>query len=162
METDTIPNQSPLCCSTDTTSPPQGVLPLRSGKTLFSRISRASVPSSIKSSFVRTPIVRTPGSSEQSHRRFPLQCTAPLTTRVDLLRQFEGIGVSEIRVRWCDSEDEAVFTCDELQEHIFDLVLDVGGLVSHRNLGEPRQVHQRQVQNCRERGEHDVQVCLAM
>lgn len=34
--------------------------PLRSGKSLFSKMSFASVPSSIRSSFVMTPMVRTP------------------------------------------------------------------------------------------------------
>ena len=35
-------------------------VPLLNGRTLFSRISRASVPSSIRSNFVITPIVLTP------------------------------------------------------------------------------------------------------
>ena len=39
-------------------------LPLLNGRTLFSRISRASVPSSIKSNFVITPIVLTPEMNE--------------------------------------------------------------------------------------------------
>ena len=39
--------------------------PLLSGKSLFSRISRASVPSSIRSNLVRTPMVRTPACGER-------------------------------------------------------------------------------------------------
>ena len=34
-----------------------------------------------------------------------------------------------------------------LQDHAADLVLDVLGLVAHRHLGEPGQVHQRQVED---------------
>ena len=34
-----------------------------------------------------------------------------------------------------------------LQDHAADLVLDVLGLVAHRHLGEPGQVHQREVED---------------
>ena len=40
-------------------------VPLLKGRTLFSRISLASVPSSMRSNFVITPIVRTPGIKNQ-------------------------------------------------------------------------------------------------
>ena len=42
-------------------------LPRRKGKSLFSRICLASVPSSIKSSFVITPIVRIPENELTYH-----------------------------------------------------------------------------------------------
>lgn len=45
----------------------QGNLPLRRGSNLFSNTSRASVPSSIRSSLVMTPMVRWPMGKNHKH-----------------------------------------------------------------------------------------------
>ena len=45
------------------------VLPLLNGSSLFSRISLASVPSSIKSNFVMTPMVRRPDDPKKKKKK---------------------------------------------------------------------------------------------
>ena len=76
-------------------------------------------------------------------------CVQGLTCWIHLLGQLQGIRVCQVRVCRSDSQDEAVLTGDELHEHVFDLELNVGGLVPHRHLGHARQVHQGQVEDCK-------------
>lgn len=72
-----------------------------------------------------------------------------LTLGVNVLRQLQGIRVGQVGVCWGDSQDQAAFSADELHDHVSDLLLDVCRLVSNWNLGDPRQVDQSQIQNCR-------------
>lgn len=64
-----------------------------------------------------------------------------LTWWVHLFGELQGIGVGEIGIRWGYGQDQTVLACDELQEHVLDLELDVGGLVTYRHLRKTWQVH---------------------
>lgn len=71
----------------------------------------------------------------------------PITLRVHLLGNLEGVGVGQVSVGRCDSQDQTAVLGDELHQHFHDLVLDVHRLVSHGNLGHPRQIDQGQIQH---------------
>lgn len=64
-----------------------------------------------------------------------------LTLRINLLGNLPSVRVGEVRVCWGNSQEEAVVFGDKLQEHIFDLVLNVGGLIPHRDLRHSREIH---------------------
>lgn len=71
-----------------------------------------------------------------------------LTLRVHVLGQLESVRVGQVGVGWSDGQDQAALPGDELHDHVPDLLLDVGRLVAHGHLGDPRQVDERQVQHC--------------
>lgn len=133
--------------------------PRRRGSNLFSSISLALVPASIRSSLVRTPMVRRPKSYYQcselkkititsTHTHAPHTHTHQcLTLRVDVFGQLKGVGVGEVTGGRHDGQDEAVFVAHILHDHVPDLVLDVFGLVADGQLGDARQVHQGEVQH---------------
>lgn len=122
-------------------------------------MSRASVPASIRSSFVITPIVRRPEGGIKGIEKpwwwITNECDnvrkCLLTLWVDIFGQFESIWVGEVHVCWSHSQDETVLLTDELHDHVSDLILDVRGLVAYRDLCDARQVNQSQVQHWRKR-----------
>lgn len=71
-----------------------------------------------------------------------------LTLRVHVLGQFESVRVGQVSVGGSDGQDQAALSGDELHDHVSDLLLDVCGLVPHRNLGDTRQVDESQVEHC--------------
>ena len=71
----------------------------------------------------------------------------PCPGGVHLFGHLKSIRVGQVSVSGGDSKDEAVLSSDELQEHVLDLVLNVTGLVPHRDLGHARQVHQGEIQH---------------
>lgn len=71
-----------------------------------------------------------------------------LTLRVHVLGQFEGVRVGQVGVGGGDGQDQTALPGDELHDHVSDLLLDVCGLVAHRNLGDARQVDESQVEHC--------------
>ena len=71
-----------------------------------------------------------------------------LTGSVHLLGQFESLRGREVNVGGGDSQNQAVVSRDELHEHVSDLELNIGRLVTHWDLGEPREIHHRQIQDC--------------
>lgn len=71
-----------------------------------------------------------------------------LALRVDFLRKFQGIAVSQVSVGRRDGKDEAGFTANELEDHALDLLFDIHGLVPDRHLRETRQINQGQVEHC--------------
>ncbi|KAF3844114.1 hypothetical protein F7725_016162 [Dissostichus mawsoni] len=80
--------------------------------------------------------------------RFNVRCGVPMRSAmclypgVHLLGNLEGVGVGQVSVGRCDSQDQTAVLGDELHQHFHDLVLDVHRLVSHSNLGHPRQIDQ--------------------
>lgn len=70
------------------------------------------------------------------------------TVRVDLLGDLQSVRSGKVSVGWSDSQDETCFLGDELEQHVFNLRLNVNRLVSHRNLGQARQVDHSDVQHC--------------
>jgi hypothetical protein len=84
----------------------------------------------------------------------------PLSHRVNLSGQFKSFRVDEIDIGWCHSEDNTairyikqlaipIWFCDILHDETSNLLLDIGGLISNRDLCQARQVHQREVQDIR-------------
>src|ERR1700733_6816322 len=71
------------------------VKPLLSGRSRFSRISRASVPSSIRSSFVITPIVRNPGQGKRQSNTH----LKKLITKTHLNKELKGPFTDNTRER---------------------------------------------------------------
>lgn len=71
-----------------------------------------------------------------------------LTLRVDVFGQFERVRVGQVSVSGSDGQDQAALATDELHDHVSDLLLDVGRLVSHRYFSDARQVDEGQIQNC--------------
>jgi len=67
------------------------------------------------------------------------------TIRIDGFGEVERVRGSEIRVGGRDGEDEAGLLGDELHDHVPDLGLDVDGLIAHGDLGEARQIDERDV-----------------
>lgn len=75
-----------------------------------------------------------------------------LTLRINFFGHFESIGVGQIHVGWSHGKNQAALPADELQNHIFDLILNVLWLVTHWHLGDTRKVNQSQIQHCKENG----------
>lgn len=84
----------------------------------------------------------------------------PLSHRVNLSSQFKSFRVDEIDIGGRHSEDNTVirsrtnlyapiWLCDILHDKTANLPLDIGGLISNRDLCQARQVHQREVQDIR-------------
>lgn len=69
--------------------------------------------------------------------------------RVNFFCNFKRIAVGKVGVGGRDCQDETVVFADELEEHRSDLHLDVGWLVTHRNLGHARKIDQCQVEHCK-------------
>ncbi len=62
--------------------------------------------------------------------------------------QVERIRGGKVGVGRRDGQDETGLLADELHDHVADLLLDVDRLVSHRDLGQSRQVNQGYVKYC--------------
>lgn len=75
--------------------------------------------------------------------------------RIDFSSHFETIRVGQIRVRSSDGKDNSVRLGDEAHEHISDLLFDIAGLISDRDLGQTGQIDQRKGKNV---GREDSQV----
>jgi hypothetical protein len=84
----------------------------------------------------------------------------PLSHRVNLSRQFKSLGVDEIDIRGRHSEDNTfisarkhcampIWFCNILDDKSPNLLLDIGRLVSNRDLCQTGQVHQCEVQHIR-------------
>lgn len=71
-----------------------------------------------------------------------------LTIGINRLGQIKSIRGGEISVGGGDSQDEAGLLTNELHDHVPDLLFNVGRLVAHRDLGQTRQVDERDVQDC--------------
>jgi hypothetical protein len=82
----------------------------------------------------------------------------PLSHRVNLSGQFKSFRVDEIDIGGCHSEDNTairhikqlaipIWLCNILHDETSNLLLDIGGLISNRDLCQARQVHQREVQD---------------
>jgi len=69
-----------------------------------------------------------------------------LALGVDLLGDLQSVRVGEVGVGRRDGQKEAVVFGDELKEHLFDLILDVGRLIPNRDLCHPGKIHQGEVQ----------------
>ena len=74
-----------------------------------------------------------------------------LTVGIDRFGQIEGVRSGQIDVGRRHGQNEARLLGDVLQEHVADLGLDVDRLVAHGDLGQARQVDQRDVQHWRRR-----------
>ncbi len=74
--------------------------------------------------------------------------TGLVTIWVNGFCKVKGIGSSQIRVGWGDSQNETSLLADELHDHVSDLGLDVCWLIANRNLGESRKVNQGDVKHC--------------
>lgn len=136
-------------------------------------MSLASVPSSIRSSLVITPMVLRPAHKfdiTHIHMWKTMEAVwklgsgpgprpggggaggalagGGLTLGVHLLSNLQGVGVSKVRVSRGHRQQETVVFGHKLHQHLSDLVLDVRRLVAYRHLGDARQVHQSQVQHC--------------
>ena len=72
-----------------------------------------------------------------------VQCTC----WVDFLGDFEGIRSGQVRISRSDSQYERVLSGDELHDHVSDLELNVGRLVSDRDLGQTGKINQCQIEN---------------
>lgn len=70
------------------------------------------------------------------------------TVRVDLLGDLQSVRGGKISVGRSDSQDKTCFLGDKLEQHVLDLRLYVNRLVSHRYLGQARQVDHGDVQHC--------------
>ena len=77
-----------------------------------------------------------------------LGAAALVTVRVDALGELQRVRRGHVRVGRGDRQDEAGLLADELHDHVPDLVLDVGGLVAHGDLGQAGQVDQGDAQHC--------------
>mmetsp|Transcript_16802 Transcript_16802/g.51623 ORF Transcript_16802/g.51623 Transcript_16802/m.51623 type:complete len:642 (-) Transcript_16802:357-2282(-) len=66
---------------------------------------------------------------------------------IHLARHLERVGVGEVRVPGGNREDDGVGVLDVLHAHVVDLELNVRRLVAHRHLGDPGQVHEREVEH---------------
>lgn len=77
-----------------------------------------------------------------------MQCVVLQTVRVDLLGDLQSVGGGQISVGRSDGQDETSFLGDELEQHVLDLRLYVNRLVSHRYLGQARQVDHGDVEHC--------------
>mmetsp|Transcript_160689 Transcript_160689/g.390342 ORF Transcript_160689/g.390342 Transcript_160689/m.390342 type:complete len:229 (-) Transcript_160689:13-699(-) len=75
--------------------------------------------------------------------------------RIDLERHLERIRVGDVSVRRSHGKDHRRGVRDVLAAHRTNLCLDICGLISHRHLGDARQVNHRQVQHM---GRVDLQV----
>jgi hypothetical protein len=82
----------------------------------------------------------------------------PLPHRVNLSSQFKSFRVDKIDIGGCHSEDNTAIRtrtnlnapiglCDILHDERANLLLDIGGLITDRDLCQTGQVHQRKVQN---------------
>ena len=79
----------------------------------------------------------------------------PLTLGINLSRQLQTVGVGQIGVRSCDSQDDGVGLGDVLEHHVADLPLDVAGLVADGDLRQTGEVDERS-EACPEEGMRDV------
>lgn len=70
------------------------------------------------------------------------------TVRVDLLGDLQSVRGGKISVGRSHSQDKTCFLGDKLEQHVLDLRLYVNRLVSHRYLGQARQVDHGDVQHC--------------
>ena len=75
-----------------------------------------------------------------------IQYLPPLTLRVRLPSELESVAGGDVRVGRGHSEDEASVPADVSHDHVFNLVPDVSGLVTHGNLGQARQVDECNVE----------------
>ena len=103
------------------------------------RMSTTSVPWSIKSIFVRTPIVRLPRQGEMSTEKITRKREFG-TFRIYFTGQLESVRVCEISVCSGDGKDDGVWFCDVLENHVPDLFLDVLGLVPDRDFCKTREI----------------------
>lgn len=76
---------------------------------------------------------------------YSLKTTAH-TLRIHFFGNLQSVRVGEIGVSRRHSQQQAVLLRNKLHKHVFDLVLDIRRLVTDRDFGHSRQIHQRQVQ----------------
>ena len=69
------------------------------------------------------------------------------TSHIDFLSHFEGVGIGQVDIGWCDGQNEATRLLDIGEDHAADLLLNIGWLVPNGNLGQARQIDQGQIQN---------------
>lgn len=80
---------------------------------------------------------------------------SPRSLRINFSSHLETIRVGQIRVCSSDGKDNGVRLGDEAHEHISDLLFDITGLISDRDLGETGEINQRKGKNV---GREDSQV----
>mmetsp|Transcript_6587 Transcript_6587/g.18994 ORF Transcript_6587/g.18994 Transcript_6587/m.18994 type:complete len:261 (+) Transcript_6587:1000-1782(+) len=70
-----------------------------------------------------------------------------MAIRIHQACHLQGVAVDDVRVGGGHGQDDAGGVADVVQDHGPGTGLDVAGLVAHRHLGQPRQVHQRHGKN---------------
>lgn len=68
------------------------------------------------------------------------------TLWIHFFGNLQSVRVGKVRVSRRYSQQQAVLLRNKLHKHVLDLVLDVCRLVTDRDFGHSRQIHQRQVQ----------------
>lgn len=106
-------------------------LPMRKWTTRPAKISKISVPASIKSTFVSTPMVLIPNWLIWMRLRMAS------TLGIHFAGQFQPVRIGQICVGSRDSQDHGIGPGNKFHNHVTNLFFDIHGLISHRNLHAP-------------------------